>query len=328
MPVYLSGMGRGLLGSSHPLQMRHKRAQALAKADFVLLAGVPADFRLDYGRSINAKAYFATVNLCKVTLTKNNDTRMPNLRVHGDACVFLQRLSEMIGIQGNPSKRKEWKDFLDSNEAKREREIDAMLKADARPESEDDNKNFIGPLRLCREIDAVIGEDSFIVADGGDFVGSASYTVKPRVPLSWLDPGVFGTLGVGGGFALGAKLVRPESEVWILFGDGASGYSLVEFDTYVRMGVPVIAVIGNDACWSQMYRDQIRLLKDPVATQLAFTSYEKVAEGFGAKGIVVRRESQVRAALLKAKELAKQGHPVLVNCLISRSAFREGSISL
>jgi len=294
----------------------------------VLLAGVPADFRLDYGRSINGKAWLATVNLCKVTLTKNNDIRMPNLRVPGDACTFLKRLSEMIGIQGNPAKRAEWKAFLDGNEAKREKEINAMMKADARPEHGDDNKNFIGPLRLCRELDAVIDEDSVVVADGGDFVGTASYTVKPRGPLSWLDPGVFGTLGVGGGFALGAKLVRPQSEVWIIYGDGASGYSLIEFDTYVRHRVPVIAVIGNDACWSQMYRDQVRLLKDPIATELAFTAYDKVAEGFGAKGIVVRRESEIRGALLKAKEWAKQGHPVIVNCLIAKSAFREGSISL
>jgi hypothetical protein len=75
--------------------------------------------------------------------------------------------------------------------------------------------------------------------------------------------------------------------------DDIIGWGLTEFDTYVRHGLPVIAVIGNDACWSQMYRDQIRLLKDPVATELSFTHYETVAEGFGAKGILVRKESQV-----------------------------------
>ena len=57
---------------------------------------------------------------------------------------------------------------------------------------------------------------------------------RPRGPLRWLDPGAFGTLGVGGGFALGAKLCRPESEIWIIYGDGTCGYSVAEFDTFTR----------------------------------------------------------------------------------------------
>ena len=61
------------------------------------------------------------------------------------------------------------------------------------------------------------------------------YTLfRPRGPLRWLDPGAFGTLGVGGGFALGAKLCRPDSDVWIIYGDGSLGYSVAEFDTYTR----------------------------------------------------------------------------------------------
>ena len=63
-----------------------------------------------------------------------------------------------------------------------------------------------------------------MVADGGDFVGSAAYIVRPRGPLQWLDPGAFGTLGVGGGFALGAKAVNPDRPVVILYGDGSSGF--------------------------------------------------------------------------------------------------------
>ena len=92
---------------------------------------------------------------------------------------------------------------------------------------------FVNPLRLCRILDAVLPSRTIIVADGGDFVATASYTVKPRQPLSWLDPGVYGTLGVGAGFALAAKLASPQDTVVILYGDGASGYGLIE----VRPGV-------------------------------------------------------------------------------------------
>ena len=166
------------------------------------------------------------------------------------------------------------------------------------------------------------------VADGGDFVATASYIVRPRSPLSWLDPGVFGTLGVGAGFALGAALARPAAECWLLWGDGASGYGLAEFDTFVRHRIPVIAVVGNDASWAQIAREQVKLLKDDVGTALARTAYHEVARGFGAEGIEVRRQEEIEAALASARSLAASGRPVLVNVWLEKTDFREGSISM
>ena len=119
---------------------------------------------------------------------------------------------------------------------------------------------------MCRAIEALLPRDSVIVADGGDFVATASYVLRPRGPLSWLDPGVFGTLGVGAGFALAAKLLRPEAEVWLLYGDGSVGFSLAEADTFARHGVPVVAVVGNDAGWTQIAREQVEVLGDDVGT--------------------------------------------------------------
>ena len=173
-----------------------------------------------------------------------------------------------------------------------------------------------------------IGEDAVIVADGGDFVATASYVVRPRGPLSWLDPGVFGTLGVGAGFALGAKLCRPESEVWVLFGDGAFGYSAIEFDTFVRHGIPIIAVVGNDASWAQIAREQVKILKDDVGTVLSRTDYHRVAEGFGAKGLLIREPEGLYEVVRQAKRVAGQGTPVLVNALLGTTDFREGSLSM
>src|SRR5206468_11254887 len=103
------------------------------------------------------------------------------------------------------------------------------------------------------------------VAEGGDLVVTSASTLRPRKPLVWLDPGVFGTLGVGAGFALGAKLVYPDNDVWIIYADGSATYSWMEYDTFVRQKLPVISVIGNDACWSQIARDQIEILKSDCA---------------------------------------------------------------
>ena len=131
--------------------------------------------------------------------------------------------------------------------------------------------------------------------------------LHPRGPLTWLDPGAFGTLGVGAGFALGAALARPGREVWIVFGDGACGWGLTEFDTFVRHGIPVIAVVGNDAGWTQIAREQVKMLHDDVATVLARTDYHEVAAGFGAEGLLVRTPDEVLPALRAGARLAPPG---------------------
>jgi len=146
--------------------------------------------------------------------------------------------------------------------------------------------------------------------------------------LRHLDPGVFGTLGVGGGFALGAAVARPGAEVWILYGDGAAAYSLAEFDTFTRHGIPVIAVVGTDASWAQIAREQVSALGDDVATVLRASDYHVAAEGYGGEGILVRRDDEIADALTRARAAAASGRAVLVNVLLDRSEFRRGSISM
>ena len=135
-------------------------------------------------------------------------------------------------------------------------------------------------------------------------------------------------LGVGAGFALGAACCHPEAEVWIIFGDGACGYGLVEFDSFVRHRIPVIAIVGNDAGWTQIAREQVKMLGDDVGTVLARTDYHAVAAGFGAEGILVRQLQELPAALHKARALARSGKPVLVNIWLDKTEFREGSLSM
>jgi acetolactate synthase-like protein len=314
LPVYLSGMARGLLGPDHPRQLRHQRKEALREADLVILAGTPCDFRLDYGDHINRRAVLISANRSRADLRKN---RRPTLGVLGAPDLFLRALAREA--KGQPA-RAAWMETLRAREAKREAEIQTQ--------SEAPSAGGMNPLWLCREIDRALDPDSVIVADGGDFVSSAAYITRPRGPLSWLDPGAFGTLGVGAGFALGAKLVRPSAEVWILYGDGSAGYSLAEADTFVRHRIPVIAVVGNDAAWTQIAREQVELLKDAVGTVLAPTDYHRVAEGFGAKGFAVSAAAEAPAILAAAKAAARAGYPVFVNAIIGKTDFRKGSISM
>jgi acetolactate synthase-1/2/3 large subunit len=313
IPVYLSGMARGLLGRNAPLQMRHARRNALRESDCVLLAGVPCDFRLDYGRHVRRTATLIAANRSAKDARLN---RRPTVAAIGDAGLTLLALARKLGPAAS---RPDWIATLRARDDMREAEIDAQAQAAG---------TYVNPIAFFRALDNAADDDAVMVADGGDFVATAAYIVRPRGPLAWLDPGAFGTLGVGAGFALGAHMVRPQSEVWLIWGDGASGYGLAELDTFVRHGVPVIAVVGNDASWAQIAREQVKMLHDDVGTVLARTDYHRVADGFGAHGLVVTRTADVPAVLAQARALARSGKAVLVNVWLDRSEFREGSVSM
>jgi len=312
IPTYTSGMARGCLGKEDSFFLRHNRKHALKNADVVITAGVPLDFRLGYGFSINSDAKIIALNKSRKDLVKN---RRPYLQLKGDPSRSIYEIAKII----NTPDCKVWLEELQQMEQERDNEILAQAEMDT---------EFVNPIKACTTINDVLDENSIIIADGGDFVGTASYVLRPRAPLSWLDPGAFGTLGVGGGFALGAKSAFPDKEVWIIYGDGACAFSLAEFDTFVRHKLPVIAIVGNDGSWQQIAREQVAMLGSDIGTTLNDTNYHQVAEGYGGKGFLVTEISQLRDVLLQAKSDAKTGIPVLINMRIGKTDFRKGSISI
>jgi acetolactate synthase-1/2/3 large subunit len=279
----------------------------------VILAGVPCDFRLDYGRHIARGAHVVSANRSATEARRN---RRPAVRAIGDAAVFLVELTGAVAPQPRWGA---WLAQLQRRDAEREAEIAAQATTSGA---------YVNPLALCLAIEQQAAEDSVFILDGGDFAATASYIVAPRGPLRHLDPGAFGTLGAGGGFALGAALGRPDAEVWILYGDGAAAYSLAEFDTFLRHGVAVIAVVGTDGAWAQIAREQVPALGDDVGTALRRTDYQVVAQGYGGDGLLVRRADELPAALARARTVAAEGRPVLVNVWLDRSDFRKGAISM
>lgn len=314
IPVYLSGMARGLLGPSHPLQMRHKRKEALRNADLVILAGVPSDFRLDYGRQIPGKSVLIGINRSQRDLQLN---RSPDIGILHDPFAFFSALEKeniMVTLDKN------WIETLRQRDEQREAEITEQAQTTA--------VDGINPLALFRTLDPLLTNDAVLVADGGDFVATSAYTLRPRKPLTWLDPGAFGTLGVGGGFALGAKLANPQAEVWLIWGDGSSAYSLAEIDTFTRHGLPVIALIGNDAAWMQIQRDQVTFLHDDCASTLAYSDYHHVSEGYGGNGVKVTSLEEFEQAVKLARAAVAEGKSFVINAILAKSDFRKGSLSM
>jgi len=310
-PVYLSGMARGVLGVRHPLQIRHGRREALRQADAVMLVGVPADFRLDYGRHIPGRATLLAANRDSATLRLN---RTPDVAIRADPTLALAAMADQWAQDGS-----RWADWL-ADLRERDTERDLEIRAMSEQPSEG-----IHPIRLCQTVAEHLPPHTVVIGDGGDFVATAAQVVRPDGPLRWLDPGAFGTLGVGAGFAIAAALVHPENPVWVLFGDGAVGYSLIEFDTFARHNLAIKAVVGNDAAWSQIARDQIAMLQDDVATSLAPTPYDQAVTALGGIGFGVSEETELGPALA---ELVTTARPTLVNVDIGRTSFRQGSVSL
>jgi acetolactate synthase-1/2/3 large subunit len=254
-----------------------------------------------------------SANRSPAELAKN---RRPALAVLGAPELFLRGLARVSAPRPEWAA---WREALRARDTARDAEIAAQ--------AESATPGGLNPLRLCRALEEALADDSVVVADRGDFV-SPLYVLRPRQPLSWLDPGPFGTLGVGAGFALGAKLVRPAADVWIVYGDGSVGYSLVEADTFARHGLGVIAVVGNDAGWTQIAREQVEALRDDVGTVLAATDYERAAEGLGAHGLRLDDPGRIDPVLREARDLARSGRPVYVNARIGRTDFRKGSIAM
>lgn len=318
IPTFLAGSARGLLGKKHPLQFRHHRSRALRNADVVIVAGFPFDFRLGYGQKINAKANLISINLSAEDLKRN---RKPSFALLSHPGKFLINFAQFK--TDKKGKTEDWFTSLQNSEHEREQEILAMI-----PQKEESNKSLIHPVELFTELEKQMDDDAFMIVDGGDFVATGSYIVRPRKPQQWLDPGVFGTLGVGGGFAIAAAKNRPDSEIWIFYGDGTSAYSLAEFDTYVRHGLAPIAVVGNDGEWAQIAREQNVILGDDVGTKLLRSDYHTVAKGYGGVGLLLKDPSKIASTIKKAKKLAKSGKPVLINVHLEKSNFRSGSISI
>ncbi len=314
-PVFVNGMARGSIPREHPWVFTRCRRQALRAADLVLVFGTPFDFRLGYGASttINSKAKVVQVDLDGGEIGRN---RSIDEGIVGDTGLVMDAL--VARIEGLSPDRTEWKAHVEAAEEARLAKMRPEMTSDAVPPN---------PLRVCSELNKFLKDDTIVIGDGGDFVATAAYTLNIRRPGLWMDPGPLGTLGVGPGFAMAAKLARPDSDVVLIYGDGSVGFNGFEFEALARQGIKVTAIVGNDACWTQIHRGQVQMFGEErsVATKLDYTRYDKVMEALGCHGEYVDHPDQLHDAYARAFASEK---PALVNVKISQSDFRKGSISV
>ena len=315
-PVYVNGMARGALPVDHSLLFSRSRRFALGTADVVIVIGTPFDFRVDYGRvpTWAPGAKIIQIDLDGAELGRN---RAIEIGIHGDGGTVLHQLVKEMGLLPDaPLTWGDWVADVRADETKRRSKMTAEIESNASPPN---------PLRVCAELGKRLGPNDIVIGDGGDFVATAANVLKMQWPQIWMDPGPLGTLGVGPGYAMAAKLVRPDANVVLVYGDGSFGLHAVEFEAMARQGINVIAIIGNDAGWTQIRRGQVEMYGEPraVATALDYTRYEKIVEACGGEGHWVERIEDLGPALDKAFASKK---PSCINVKIAQSDFRKGAI--
>ena len=304
VPVFLNGLGRGCVAADHELFFSRARSAGLAQADVALVIGVPLDFRLGFGAAFAPEAEIIVIDVAE---PERAHPREVSVGLYGALPSTLSVLSGAAA--GAPvATREEWIASL--------RAIENEKRAGEAADFADDRAP-LHPMRIYGELAQMLDRDAIVIGDGGDFVSFAGRVVDSYRPGCWLDPGPFGCLGSGPGFALAAKLAHPERQVLLLLGDGAFGFSGMEFDTLARHGVGVVGLIGNNGIWALEKHPMEHLYGYSVAADLRpGTRYDKLAEALGCHGELVCEPAELRPALERA---FGAGGPALVNVLTDPS---------
>jgi len=295
IPVFVNGLARGCVPADHELFFSRARSEGLKGADVALVVGVPMDFRLGFGGSFGEETQIVVLGR---TEPERDHPRPPAVELYGGMDATLRALI------GDGSDTSAWVSHLRAAEIEKRAAEAAELS---------DGRSPLHPMRLYKELGEVLDRDAVIIGDGGDFVSYAGRVIDSYEPGCWLDPGPYGCLGCGPGYALAAKLARPDKQVVLLLGDGAFGFSGMEFDTLARHGVNVVGVMGNNGIWALEKHPMEFLYGYSVAADLRpGTRYDQLVEALGGHGELVERPEDVKPALARAFE---SGKPALVNVL-------------
>lgn len=308
LPLVLNWMGRGVVPEDHPLCFGPNRV-GVRQADVVLLAGTRLNFILNFGAPplFADDAKFIQIDVRPEEIGRNRDAAVG---IHGDLKTVLQQLMAELKGRTREGMRAAWVGECQDYARTRRSGMEAEGASDQTP---------IHPLRLVKEIAGTLDRNATVVMDGGEITVWGPQLLRVHEPGHWLDNGPFGCLGPGIPFGIAAKLARPQEQVLVLNGDGAFGFSAMEFDTAVRHNIPFVCVVGNNGWWGMEGHPQEAMYgKDRiVGTVIGSRPYHKMVEGLGGYGELVERPEEIRPALQRA---FASGKPACLNVIIDPAA--------
>ena len=300
-PVFLNAMGRGSIPSDHPNLGSLGRRYGMVKSDTVILIGTPIDFRLSYGAD---SLFPQNPKLVEIMMdgSKIGQNRDIDVGVVGDSKAVLRQIMDELRATGYKSPGKGWVEEVITE--------DQTLKA-ADEEMLNSTQSPIHPMRVMKELRDVLDRDATVIGDGGDIVTFAARVLNINEPGHWLDPGQFGCLGAGSGFAAAAQLARPGKQVCIVYGDGGFGLTGFDVESYVRFNLPIVSIVGNNGAWNQTTQGVVRRGMRGIGTYLSQeTDYAKIMDGMGGYGERVTDPEEIRPALERA---FNSGKPALLD---------------
>ena len=303
-PTFTNGRARGSLPHGHPYGGNHARGSAFAGADLVLSLGVDWDFRTAYGEKVREGAVVVHIDADPVKIGWN---RPVTIGAVADPMTVVTQLVDRAGEFSVPGQRSFTRTIMEEETARR-----SSLEDEAA-----DDSSPVAPQRFARDVSEFFGPDSIVAVDGGDIVSTTARWLQTSHPGHVLDPGPFGSLGTGPPYAIAAKVAFPDARVGIVFGDGAFGFNGMEYDTMVRLGLPIIGVMGNDGVWSNIKTVHRMFYPERlVATDLGVRPYHAMVEGLGGHGEFVTDPAEITPALKRAEA---SNQPALVNVHIAET---------
>lgn len=302
IPTILLDNGRGAIPDEHPLSLWDGGLMgvmaAAAMADVVLAVGIRFNWVLNFGDILaNAKVIRVDIDASEV-----NRNRRADVALVGDAGAVLERLGRRV----EEKDRSAWLDSLKGSFA---------AIAAGEKQAMDTAADPIHPLRLVKMIREATGDDAIFIVDGGDTLYFGSVGLRATEISGVIGSGtLFGCLGTGVPFAIGAKVARPDKRVVLLTGDGSFGLNAMELETSCRHGAPITVVICNDQAWGMVKHHQELCYEEcrVCGTELGVIHYEKIAEALGGHGEFVDKEADILPALDRA---LKSGGPACVNVI-------------
>ena len=309
IPTITNGMGRGIVPGGHRLLVTKARGTAINGADLVIVVGTPLDFRLGFG-VFGGKDGADPAKVVHIADSPGQVSGHADLAASasGDLTAVFEGLIAAMPDEVPPAWGA-WEERLATDVAAAVARDAELLSAEADP---------VHPARIYGELVPRLADDAVVIGDGGDFVSFAGKYVEPKRPGCWLDPGPYGCLGAGLGSAIAARIARPSSQVVLLLGDGAAGFSLMDVDTLVRHNLPVVMVMGNNSAWGLEKGPMQMLYGYDVAADLApRTAYDSVVSVLGGAGETVTDPRQIGPALDRA---FAAGAPYLVNVITDVNA--------
>jgi acetolactate synthase-1/2/3 large subunit len=310
IPVVYTLMGKGSIPDDHPYVLgmlgmhgRKRSNFAISEADVILALGTRFSDRITgdlahFPGQPNAKIIHVDIDTAEIG--KNVPVDVPivadlKLALHE----FLSQLNNRLADPSTATINSWWYRWI--QELKDYNGIPNVTK--------EGPTGRIVPEKVIFELNNILQADDIVVTEVGQAQMYAAHYLNRQKPRTWISSGGLGTMGFGFPAGIGAKIAKPDSEVWIVAGDGSFQMNLHELATVKQNDIKVNIIIMNNQ-YLGMVRQWQELLYDKrySYTCLAckdgtyFPDFLKLADAYGLEGVRVEKPDEVAGALEQARK--------------------------